>query len=165
MQKRFRREWIGILALLGLCGLGAFVYESSSMESERETPSAKRPRAEPAGPAELALVAPLELGSDLDGWEVSYIGAVTEGRLPLAVAHEGRKLGLEVVLSSDDGPEPAAATRRFHVYYRSRGAIPEDGAKLALALARVLAKNGAVDAPPGMTVYRDAGRDPWADGI
>lgn len=176
MQRSSRREWIVLIAVVGLSGLVAILHGLSSTEAPVEASSSEAPsgegsssrqssRLEPAGEAELALLAPLQVGATLGDWEIRFIGAISKGRLPIVVAHEGRDLGLEVVLSGDDGPEPAAATRRFHVFYRSRGALPEDGSRLALALAKVLAENGAVAPPPGMTAYRDAGRDPWADGI
>src|SRR5690606_3756906 len=81
-------------------------------------PRPSRKQLPPAGPSEAALLAPLVVGGELAEWEVEFIGAVNEGRLPVVIAKDGARLRLEIVLASSDAPPPAAATRRFHVYYR-----------------------------------------------
>src|SRR5690606_12995343 len=87
-----------------------------SATAEHPGPRKSRKQLPPAGPSEAALLAPLEVGGELVGWEVEFIGAVNEGRLPLVLAKDGDRLRLEIVLASRGAPEPAAATRRFHVY-------------------------------------------------
>lgn len=172
-----------VLGALGLVTVGALwlTLDEASISSTTRSeamagpsalgpsgpPGTRRPRPvrEPAGPAELALVSPLTVGAELADWEVQFIGAVEEGRLSVIVTRDGEKIRLEVMLASDDAPEPAAATRRYHVHYRSRGAHPGDGGRLSRALAEVVAKNGHVEPPPGMAAYEDPGRDPWSDGI
>lgn len=167
---------VGLLVIAaGAFGL-AFLSESSSSpvpsagpsafeSADRRAPRKAPPSRAPAGPSELALVSPLGVGAELADWEVRFIGAVEEGRLAIVLVHEERTMRLEVMLASEDAPEPAAATRRFHVYYRSRGAHPDDGSRLSRALAQVLARNGNVEPPAGMTTYQDPGRDPWSEGI
>lgn len=144
---------------------GVIASASSASPTGEERPKRKRKLALPAGPEELALVAPLEIGEELAGWEVRFIGAVEEGRLPIGVAHEGESVRLDIVLASEDAPTPPAATRRFHVYYRARNVPQAEAIRLSRALAEVIAQNGNVVVPRGMAVYENAGHDPWADGI
>jgi len=165
------------IALLIAVALGAFLFSSLQPETGSEQarldgdsavarePKRIRRQPAPAGPGELALLAPLEVGAELAGWEVRFIGAVDEGRLPVVLSKGGEPLRLEIVLASADAPEPPAATRRYHVYYRARNVSPDEGSTLARELARVIAKNGHVAPPQGMTTYEDAGRDPWAEGM
>lgn len=140
---------------------GSVSADAPSWEAPRRPP----PATKPAGPDELALLAPLEAGGTLADWNLQFIGSIHGGRLPLLLEREGVKIRLDVVLASEDAPEPPAKTRRFHVYYRATQPAQEDAQKLARALAEVVAKNGSVAPPPGMATYHDAGRDPWAGGI
>lgn len=166
----------GVLVILAAVALWLMLGDSSSGR-ETSAPAASslgsaspgvrrvRPKGLPAGPTELALVAPLEVGRELAGWEIRFIGAAEAGRLRVALGQAAETIALDVMLASEEGPEPPAATNRYHIYYRSRGARPEEATRLSRALAEVIAKNGHVEPPSGLTTYRDPGRDPWTDGI
>lgn len=166
------------IALLTAVALGAFLLLSpgepetvsngrnpSRNQVEPRAPKRIRRQPPPAGPNEMALLAPLEIGAELAEWEVKFIGAVDDGRLSVVLSKDGAFLRLEVVLASPDAPEPPAATRRYHIYYRAQGVLPEEGAELARKLAEIIAKNGHVSPPAGMSTYEDPGRDPWAEGM
>jgi len=171
------KERILAMGTLAAVALGAFFF---SPRNDGPTPredawqggppahsAARRARTAPppAGPSEAALLAPLAVGDELSEWELKFIGGVQEGRLPVVFAKDGRVVRLEVVLASADAPEPPAATRRFHIYYRASDVPPDEAGGLARELAGVIAKNGSVPPPAGMKTYEDAGHDPWAEGI
>lgn len=62
-------------------------------------------------------------------------------------------------------PRPASAVElalvagRTAIFYSLRGATAEQGSRLAVALAAILAKNGAAAIPPGMGPYRPRSAD------
>ena len=153
---------IAALALGAGAGLGTLIAREPA-----PSPASPEPRPPlPAGPAERALLAPLTEGAPLGDYEVREIHAVDpEGRLRIVCVKgraEGRAEGrekrrevvrLDVVLASEGGPEPPAETMRYAIFYSLKGAPPEDGERLAKALAEVLQKNEAAPPPPGMAPY------------
>lgn len=106
----------------------------------------------PAGPAELAVVAPLRPGDALADFEVTAILAVdAAGALRVACEQGEAGLTLEVTLATDTGPPPPARAGRYAIFYALRvGATHEQGQRLAAALAAVLAANAETPIPPGM---------------
>lgn len=119
------------------------------------TASAGPPRPKPAGPAERALLAPLAEGAALGELEVREIQAVNhEGVLRVICAKGRAVVRLDVALLADEGPEPPGATDRYAVFYSLKNATPEEGERLARALADVIKKNeAAAPVPPGMVPF------------
>jgi hypothetical protein len=121
-----------------------------AVSAPRPTPP---PPARPAGPAELALVAPLVPGARLENFEVREVRAVESGVLTLVLAKERAIVRLSVALAEDAGPAPPALAGRYAIFYSLRNAQPEDGERLARALARILDKHADVPAPPGLSPF------------
>ncbi|MDI1445230.1 hypothetical protein [Polyangium sp. 6x1] len=111
------------------------------------------PPPRPAGPAELALVAPLAPGDTLDGFTVREILAVQDGVLTLVCAKDRALVRLSVALAADGGPAPPAVAGKYAVFYSARGSDPAVGERLAKALAAILEKHPDVPVPPGMTSF------------
>src|SRR5262249_32277271 len=123
------------------------------------------PPPSPAGPAELAVIAPLGPGKKLtERWTVREIRAVRDGTLRVVCAEDGGRgrgrVDLEIALSEDDGPSPPAVAGRFAIFYEARRAPPETAAELATALAKVIEKNKNVAPPPGLTAFRPKAKEP-----
>jgi hypothetical protein len=127
-------------------GAGA---SATAREAESAAPPLK-----PAGPAELALVAPLAKGSDLGGFEVREISAVEEGTMRVVCAKERAVVRLYVALADEEGALPPATAGKFAVFYAARGATPEDAERLSKKLAGVIGLNTGAAAPAGMTTYK-----------
>jgi hypothetical protein len=106
----------------------------------------------PAGPAELAIVAPIIVGSTSKGWKVEAISAVHEGTIDVKFVEEkGRGvIDLFVATSSEDGAVPPATAGRYAVYFSARRALPEDADRLARVLAKAIEKNQGAPVPPGL---------------
>jgi hypothetical protein len=120
------------------------------------SPSAEAPaKAPPAGPGELAILAPIVVGSTSKGWKIEAISAVHEGAITVRFVEEkGRGVvELFVTASSDDGAPPPATAGRYAIFYSARRALPEDGDRLAGVLARAIEKNTAAPVPPGLAPY------------
>jgi len=117
----------------------------------------------PAGPAELALVAPVVSGRRLvDGWTVRDIRGVEGGTFRLDLAEDaghGRVL-LHVALASDEGPPPPAEAGRYAIFYSAREVSSDVAERLAQSLAKVIEKNRAAPEPPGMTAFRPRPKRP-----
>ncbi len=104
----------------------------------------------PANSAETAIVAPLTAGSELAGFQVKAV-QTSDGRALDVVCQKGAaRIVLTVALYGQGGPSPPASTDRYAVFYSLRGAEPEDGERLAKALASVLEANKNVPPPPGL---------------
>jgi hypothetical protein len=141
----------GIAIAVALAGRSAKT-EAPPPAAPRESPSAPAP-SPPASSAELALVAPLVAGSDLAGFTVREIQGVRNGRLRVVCVKSKARVGLEVALVDPDGAAPPASAGRYGIYYTLRGATPEEGERLALALARVIQVNADAGAPLGLAPF------------
>jgi len=107
----------------------------------------------PAGIEELALVAPLVVGSSLGDFEVVEIDAIQKGVLDV-VCRKGRSVvRLWIALASDKGPEPPAQAGKYAVFYSVRGGDPADAERLAKALADVVGKHADVPVPKRLTEF------------
>jgi len=115
-------------------------------------PPVKRPA---AGPAELALLAPLGPGSALLDFEVAEIHAVgDEGTLRVVCGRGEAIVALDVGLVAEAGPSPPARAGQYAIFYNTlKSATPREGERLAVALAAILEQNAAAPIPPGMTAY------------
>jgi hypothetical protein len=109
----------------------------------------------PAGPAELAIFAPIVVGSTSKGWKIEAISAVHEGTIDVRFVEEkGRGVvDLFVATSSDDGVTPPATAGRYAIFYSARRALPEEGDRLAKVLARAIEKNPAAPTPAGLAPF------------
>ncbi|TKC99120.1 hypothetical protein [Polyangium fumosum] len=139
-----------LLLALPACSRGDASTDASPLPVVSSRPA---PAPRPAGPAELALVAPLAPGSTLDGFAVREIRAVQDGVLMLVCEKDRAVVRLSVALAVDDGPTPPAFAGRYAVFYSARGSDPADGERLAKALAAILEKHPDVPVPPGMTSF------------
>lgn len=115
--------------------------------------SVTRPPPPPPSAEELALIAPIARGSEIDGFIVRDVRGVEDGRMRLVCVRDEAVVRLDVALLDPDGPLPPASAGRYAVYYSLKGATPEDGDKLAKRLAAALGAH--VDSPPpaGMTRF------------
>ncbi len=110
----------------------------------------------PAGPVELAILAPIVVGSTSKGWKVQAISAVHEGAIVVSFVEEKGKgaVDLLVVASAEDEVAPPATAGRYAVFYSTRLALPEDGDRLARVLARAIEKNQDAPVPPGLRPFQ-----------
>lgn len=106
-----------------------------------------------AGAVELALISPLARGGDLGGFTIRDVRGVQDGVMRVVCAKGGATVLLDVALAAEGGPEPPALAGKYAVYYSIRGAEPEDGVKLAQALARVIETHQQAPPPAGMTRF------------
>jgi hypothetical protein len=110
----------------------------------------------PAGPVELAILAPIVVGSTSKGWKVAAISAVHEGAIVVSFVEEKGKgaVDLLVVASAEDEVAPPATAGRYAVFYSARLALPEDGDRLARVLARAIEKNQDAPVPAGLRPFQ-----------
>jgi hypothetical protein len=132
-------------------GLGYLIAHEPAPQRGGVEP-VKRPA---AGPAELALLAPLGPGSALVDFEVAEIHAVgDEGTLRVLCERGEAIVALDVGLVAEAGPTPPATAGRYAIFYNTlRGATPKEGERLAMALAAILEQNATAPTPPGMAPY------------
>lgn len=114
-----------------------------------------RPPPPPPSAEELALLAPLAKGSDIEGYEVRDIRGVEDGVLRLVCVKDRDRatIRLDVALLDEEGPTPPATAGKYAIYYSLRGAVPEDAEKLARRLAKVLQDHASMPPPKGMTKF------------
>ncbi len=148
----------GTLALLAVLTLAAIFGLRPALKPEPvgARAIASAPVAPPpAGPVELAIVAPIVVGSTSKGWKVEAISAVHEGAIVVSFVEEKGQgaVDLFVTESAEDEVAPPATAGRYAVFYSVRLALPEDGDRLAKVLARAIEKNQAAPTPPGLKPY------------
>ena len=98
----------------------------------------------------MALLSPLAPGAKLGDFELVELHGVDGGVIEIACRKGSARIVLTVGLLASGGPSPPASTDRYAVFYSLRGAAPEDGERVAKALAAVLEANRAVPPPPGL---------------
>lgn len=161
-----RRRVVGaaftVLALLALLALAVVLLResergpkpapSAALIGATSAPSAAPP---PAGPIELAILAPLVVGSTSKGWKVRAVSAVHEGAIVVTFVEEKGDgvVDLFVAASADDEVAPPATAGRYSVFYAVRRALPEDGDRLAKVLARAIEKHQDAPVPPGLRPF------------
>lgn len=148
-----RRPSSGATALIAGGMLLLAACQAAPGSSGNEGPSGADAPPPPASSAELAIVAPVAVGSKLEGWTVAAIHGVDHGTLEIVCEKGSARVALSVALAAAGGPEPPASTERYAVFYSLRGATGEDGERLAKALARVLDANRAAPAPSGLEPF------------
>jgi hypothetical protein len=112
------------------------------------------PSAAPLDPAEAAIVAPLTSGSDLAGYKVREIQGVKEGVMRVVCAKDQAIVRLQIALAADEGPSAPATTGRYAVFYSAKGTSPQEGERLAKALAKILEGNAAKPPPAGLAPFK-----------
>jgi hypothetical protein len=113
------------------------------------------PKPPPAGPQELAIFAPIVVGSTSKGWKIEEISAVHEGSIQVRFVEEKGRGVVDLIIAapSEDGALPPVTTEHYAIFYSARRALPEDGDRLAKLLARAIEKNPTAPVPPGLTPY------------
>ena len=153
------------ITTLAVRRLGERAPDPSASSALVGAPSAGTPppaaKAPPAGPAELAIFAPIVVGSTSKGWKIEEISAVHEGTIHVRFIEEkGRGVvDLFVAQPSEDGATPPVTTDRYAIFYSARRALPEDGDRLAKVLARAIEKNPTAPLPPGLAPYNARPRE------
>lgn len=137
------------LAVGGVVGY-ALAHEPAPPGSSSHAAPAASDGPEAAGPAELALLAPLRVGDSLDGCVVARIDAVHDGRLVVHCSLGAAPVQLYVTRASPDAPPAPATSGRYAVYYSASGPASADGARLASSLARVLDAHASEPGPDGL---------------
>ena len=164
------RKWILGAAVVAVLG-GLFTVAGLAVgRAPRERPSGPaatatassgwaRPERAPPPPVapsaeELSLVSPLAPGSPLAGFEVREIQGVRDGAMRVVCGKDKAVVRLDIALVDDDGVVPPATAGKFAVFYSVRGALPEEGDRLARKLAEVLKAHADAAPPPGMTKFQ-----------
>ncbi len=138
------------------CGRSSSGPSSSTTAPPEPTSSNAPPRPlPPAGPAELALLAPLVVGQEIETWKLSELSAVDEGTIHLIFsAPKGRsKIEILVALADDQGPSPPIVVGRYALFYSVKRVMQSEGDALARAVAKRLEKNKDLPPPPGLAPY------------
>ncbi|MFT3772772.1 MAG: hypothetical protein QM820_45865 [Minicystis sp.] len=115
--------------------------------------SARRPPPPPPSAEELAILAPIARGSDLAGFEVREIHGVRDGVLRIVCTKKDSLVRLDIALTDDEGPVPPATAGKYAVFYTAKSTLPDDAAKLAQQLAKVLEGHQDLPPPKGMTKF------------
>jgi hypothetical protein len=109
----------------------------------------------PPNAAELAVIAPVTVGSTLEGFRINAIQGTDAGHLSLLVSNAEQPTAafqLQVFLTGTQGPPPPGVGGRYAIYYKGDRYDPSVG-KVIAALAQIVGKNDAPP-PPGMTAYK-----------
>ena len=159
-----KRHSVIVIALAACAlGIGVTVTMRELFEGPPPLQPLPEPPAVPAGPAELAVVAPLVAGNKLvEGWTVREIRAVRDGTFRVACKQDDGRghVDLEIALHEDADPSPPAVAGRFAIFYAARRVEPSEAAKLATALAKVIEKNKDAAPPPGLTAFHPKAKEP-----
>ena len=106
-----------------------------------------------------ALVAPLDVGSGLDGWTVKQIWTLRDGVLPIELTRGSSVLTLIVARHAPGAVPPVATAADLAVYYFGHEVAVEDAQRVALALGRVLQRHAGQPLPDGLRPFLpDRGR-------
>lgn len=155
---RTNRIAVRLLLICVACSAGACskpTADPAPVASSTAAPPAPPtpPPAGPAGPEELALVAPLVVGSKLGNYEVTKIHAIHKGVLELVCRREQARVHLSIALLSENGPAPPAQAGKYAVFYSLRNGDPADAERLAKSLAEIVEKHSDVAVPKGLTEF------------
>ncbi len=159
--RRTRSAFIGLL--LGVSwasassGCSTQAGNDAGPSGSSKPASSAAPTNQPAGPEELALVAPLVVGGSLDGFEVTEIQAIHKGVLNVAVRKERVTVRLWIAVDSEKAPKPPAVAGKYAVFYSVRSGDPAEAERLAKALAQIVEKHADIPPPKGMTEFVPAG--------
>ena len=150
-----RSARITTVCLLVGGGIGyAMTHQPAS--SRRSTDGNERagPKQPPtAGPAELALLAPLEVGGSLEDCAVSRIDAVHDGRLAVVCTLGSASIELDVCMASAEAPPAPATSGPYAVYYSAEPSASANATRLALALAQLLDTHVSEPRPDGLAPF------------
>jgi hypothetical protein len=128
---------------------------TKSDEGVAASSSASRVEARPASEDVRAVLGGLQVGDTVEGYEVTWIGAVREdGGVALRLEQGGRRMRLAMGLDTDD-PRPPVRTEKYALYYEKTGrldaASEEDCARVLESLAKRIRKvEQKLPTPAGM---------------
>jgi hypothetical protein len=105
-----------------------------------------------AGPAELALVAPLKVGSSIEGYDVLAVYGIENGNVWVVVG-KGEHTGYFAVAKSGPGVPAPFTAGPYSVYYALGQFSGEDAMRLIGAFNPMIKANVAVPVPPGLGPY------------
>jgi hypothetical protein len=142
-----------VIVLALVIGGGAALRRPAAVAPPAPPPRAAGSAPAPPSSAERALVAPLAPGSDLAGFSVREIRGVEGGVMRVVCVKGKAEVRLDLALADEEGPTPPAVAGRYAVFYAVERATPEEGEKLAKALAKVVEKNAAAPPPAGMAPF------------
>jgi hypothetical protein len=150
-----RSAWVAALCLLVGGGLGYTTTHQPAPKRPGNRDEPRQPEEPPAaGPAELALLAPLEAGRSLDDCAISRIEAVCDGKIAVVCAVGSATIELDVWLASPTAPPAPATSGPYAVYYSAEPSASASASRLALSLARVLGTHASQPRPDGLTPFR-----------
>ncbi|MEO7330141.1 MAG: hypothetical protein ABI193_16320 [Minicystis sp.] len=148
---------VGVItaSLVSACGRSSGPSPSASAHPEPTSSNPPQRALPPAGPAELALLAPLVVGEEIETWKLTELSAVDEGSIHLIFsAPKGRaKIEILVTLAEDKGPAPPIVVGRYALFYSVKRVMQSEGDTLARAVAKRLEKNKDLPPPPGLAPY------------
>ncbi len=158
-----RTPWIlAGTVTLAAAGVAGVSYLRRTSEPPHHPPApavsasaTQAPEAPPPPPSaeELALIAPLGVGSDLAGFKVERVIGVRGGVLRLVCVKDKATVRLDVALADEEGAVPPATAGKYAVFYSLGAALPEEGDRLAQGLAAVLKAHADMTPPAGMTKF------------
>jgi hypothetical protein len=154
-KDRLARRTI-VALLVGIIGCTPASSNDAPAVSAK-TASSAAPTNLPAGPEELALVAPLVVGGSLDSFEVTEIQAIRKGVLNVACRKDRAIVRLWIALDAEKAPKPPAVAGKYAVFYSVRDGDGAEAERLAKALAQIVEKHADLPAPKGMTEFVPAG--------
>lgn len=106
-----------------------------------------------AGPAELALVAPLEKGGKLLDYDLRAISSVDDGVLWLILVKGDAVVYLTVAMASDAGARAPIVVGPYAIFYSGFHASEDASVRLGNALAEIVKANASAPTPPGLATY------------
>jgi hypothetical protein len=106
-----------------------------------------------AGPAELALVAPLKKGGDLLDYEIKSISAVDNGMIWVIVKKGETLVYLTIALTAGGTTLAPYSVGPYGIFTSAVSPPPGEMEKLGNALLEVVKANAAVPPPPGLSTY------------
>lgn len=126
--------------------------EGKSAASASGASLAEQPQ--PAGPEVIAALGGLQVGSEIAGWKVSWVGSVDDqGQIRILAERGGEQMRLSVALDGD-GPRPPARVGPYALYYeateRVHGASEEECKRVIEALAKRMSEVDAAAPPTGL---------------
>lgn len=159
-SRRLIGEALGVSTLLLAMGalLGYLVAHEPPPSSNTASSASSSPPAVPAprqaSSVELAFIAPIAPGARVLDYTVTRVLPVENGVLSIELDRGKSAVRLDIAKLQPGGPSAPATFGEFGVFYAQHGAGREDGARLATAIAKLLADVDERPAPPGLSVLQ-----------
>jgi len=149
----FTASVVGVVAMGPVACRDGGTKSSEASVSASSSPS--RVEARPASEDVRAVLGGLQVGDTVEGYEVTWIGAVREdGGVALRLEQGGRRMRLAMGLDTEE-PRPPVRTEKYALYYedtrRLDAASQEDCARVLESLAKRIRKvEQKLPTPAGM---------------